>query len=667
MSNRFLFRWFAALLACAPLTLAAAPVGKPLPRAQVTPDDHFVAAAEAFARANAVKLASHAPHLKGHVLEPYVEYWQLALRIDGASDDAVREFFARHPGTLLEDQLRRDWLRSLVRRGRWDAFTAELPRLAGNGDDPDIACLALQARWRAGETATAGEFERAWRAARELPDGCLAIAEAQIAAGEIATQDVWARVRMLLDAGQITAVKRMMKYLPANERLDERTLNAVRARPMPYLDRVEKQSLVKRADRELAMFAFARAAASDAERTVKHWTPKVQAQFSEEDRARVWGQIATQAARQHHAEALAWFAEAGAAPLSDESLEWRARAALRAGNWAEVRAAIARMTPETRNDATWIYWQARALRASGDRQQATALFRRVASEHRFYGKLALEELGRAVAIPPRGYKPTDDDVAEAAENASLHRALALFRVKMRPEGLREWNWALRDMDDRQLLATAELARRVEAWERAINTADRTVALHDYSMRFLAPYRDAFAEQAQTHGLDEYWVLGLVRQESRFNTAARSPVGASGLMQLMPRTAHWVARRSGMRNFSISRVNDVDVNIALGTSYLNFLLEALDGSPVLAAAAYNAGPGRARKWKADQAIEGAIYIEAIPFAETRDYVKRVMSNTVYYAALYGGEQRSLKSRLGVIPSRHAGESYEPTITGEATVE
>jgi soluble lytic murein transglycosylase len=291
----------------------------------------------------------------------------------------------------------------------------------------------------------------------------------------------------------------------------------------------------------------------------------------------------------------------------------------------------------------------------------------VAGEHHFYGKLALEELGRSLAIPPRGYAPTPADLVEAAANPGLQRAVALLRLGLRPEGIQEWNWAMRGMDDRQLLAAAEFARANEIWDRAIFTANQTVGLHDFSVRFPTPYRDVFSEQARSQGLDEAWVLGLVRQESRFSTTAKSSAGASGLMQLMPRTARWVAQRLGMKGFSLAQVNDIDVNIALGTSYLKYVLESVDGHPVVAAAAYNAGPGRARKWKADRPLEGAIYAESIPFSETREYVKRVMSNTVYYAALYAGDARPLKTRLGVVPPRRSGEGYEATITGYATLE
>ena len=156
--------------------------------------------------------------------------------------------------------------------------------------------------------------------------------------------------------------------------------------------------------------------------------------------------------------------------------------------------------------------------------------------------------------------------------------------------------------------------------------------------------------AKSQSLDDAWVYGLMRQESRFVTNAKSSAGASGLMQLMPATAKWVARKIGLKDFHQGQVNDTETNLLLGTTYMRMVMESLDNHPVLASAAYNAGPGRARKWRADRPLEGAIYAETIPFNETRDYVKKVMSNSVYYSALFDGKPQSIKSRLGVIGPR-----------------
>lgn len=653
------FRLAAALALALPLAAPAAPRGK------MSQDDHFLAAQEAFEKGRAAQLASHADALRDHVLEPYVEYWKLRLAIDDLPTATARDFLARHNGALVADQLRREWLKALARRQAWDEFDPEYPQLAG--DDPELACLSLQSRWRRGDGAALEEFRRVWASPRDLPDGCQPIAESEIAAGRLSARHVWDRARLLFEIGQFTGAKRLLGALPPGEAPDERAFESVRRGAQGFLAGAEKLDLKKRPNRELVLFALARTARSDADVAERHWTRSLRERFPPEDQAWAWGQLGAHGARQHHPRALEWFAKADGIALREDQLEWRVRAALREGDWRTVRAAVEQMSPLGRNDPAWLYWHGRARRSLGQPEEAQILLARVAGEHHFYGKLALDELGRSLSIPPRGYTPTAPDLAEAAANPGLRRAVALLRLGLRMDGIQEWNWAVRAMDDRQLLAAAEFAGANEIWDRAIFTANQTVGLHDFSVRFPAPYRDVLGEQARSQGLDESWVLGLVRQESRFSASAKSSAGASGLMQLMPRTAQWVARRLGMRGFSTAQLTEVDVNVALGTTYLKYVLDSVDGQPVLAAAAYNAGPGRARKWKADRPLEGAIYIETIPFSETREYVKRVMSNTVYYAALYGGDERSLKARLGVVPSRRSGEGYEATITGYATLE
>jgi soluble lytic murein transglycosylase len=261
----------------------------------------------------------------------------------------------------------------------------------------------------------------------------------------------------------------------------------------------------------------------------------------------------------------------------------------------------------------------------------------------------------SLRIPPRAPLPSEEEIAEVAAIPGLKRALALYRLDMRTEATKEWLWTIRGMDDRKLLAAAELARRNEAWDRAIGTADKTVLAHNFSVRYLAPYREVLAENARSRDLEEPWVLGLVRQESRFITGSKSSAGASGLMQVMRPTAKWVAQRLRMKNFSWARLHEPGFNAALGTYYLRHVLNQFDGSPVLAAAAYNAGPSRASLWRGTAPVEGAIFAETIPYIETRDYVKKVMTNTVYYAAVLGTEPTPLKTRLGVVPPRRpAGE-------------
>ncbi|MBL8510092.1 MAG: transglycosylase SLT domain-containing protein, partial [Betaproteobacteria bacterium] len=236
--------------------------------------------------------------------------------------------------------------------------------------------------------------------------------------------------------------------------------------------------------------------------------------------------------------------------------------------------------------------------------------------------------------------------------ASIRRTLALYRLGLNNEGLREWQYALRAANDQELLAAAAVAQAADLPDRAISAAERTQALHDLSQRFPTPYRHQLQTSAQNYRLDESWVYGLIRQESRFKADIQSRAGAIGLMQLMPTTARWAAKQAGIKDFSLTNTTHVATNLELGSYYLRHVLDSL-GHPVLATAAYNAGPSRAKRWKAQQPLEGAIYAETIPFNETRDYVKKVMTNAWFYAYRLGGANISLKNIMGTVPGKSAG--------------
>jgi soluble lytic murein transglycosylase len=210
------------------------------------------------------------------------------------------------------------------------------------------------------------------------------------------------------------------------------------------------------------------------------------------------------------------------------------------------------------------------------------------------------------------------------------------------------------LGERDLLAAAQLACDREVWDRCINTSDRTKTEFDVDQRFPMPFRDTVVRRSREIELDPAYVYGLMRQESRFVGDARSGVGASGLMQVMPATARWTARRIGLANFTADQLGDRDTNITIGTAYLKMVLDDLGGSMALAAAAYNAGPSRPRSWRNGPVIEAAAWAENVPFAETRDYVKKVLSNTTMYAAILSGEPQSLKARLGMVGPRDTAQ-------------
>jgi soluble lytic murein transglycosylase len=608
-------------------------------------DDEFLAAREAYRTGNAARLDKHAARLKGHVLEPYVGYWQLAMRLERATTGEVRAFLAANQDGPLAERLRNEWLKALGRRGDWDLFNAELPLLTG--DDIEITCYALQGRLRINESDTLPEARPLWFVARDLPDSCTPLFEALVAAGMLSGDDLWTRVRLALEAGQVSVANRVAEWLPEGAAPEPRLLQGIASNPGGYLERPQAFNLKSRAGREAVLFAVHRLARTSPQQAVRHWS-KLEQRFSREDRAYLWGMLGYLGAMRHERDALEWYTRAG--DLSDLQLAWKARAGLRARDWQQVLAAIDAMTGTESADAAWRYWKARALRSQGRAEDAAALLKPLATEFNFYGQLAKEDLGGKITLPAAPYKPGAEDLRAMSGHPGLRRALALYRLNLRTEANREWLWAIRGFDDRQLLAASQIALRHDLYDRVINTADRTVALHDFNLRYLAPYREVLNVQASKLELDEAWLYGLIRQESRFIASAKSRAGASGLMQLMPGTARWVAKKLGLKDWRWSQVTELDVNVALGTYYLKHVLDALDGHPVLASTAYNAGPGRARAWRSPAAIDAAVYAETIPFNETRDYVKKVMANATYYASAFSQEPQSLRQRLGVIGPR-----------------
>ncbi|MGB8436491.1 MAG: hypothetical protein WCE38_19765, partial [Burkholderiales bacterium] len=296
------------LMACA---LAAALIAPAF--AAGRDDEAFRAAADAFRRGQASKVDRYAEQLKGSPLEPYVQYWQLKLRLEDADAATVREMLVRNEGLLLGEQLRNDWLRVLGKRSQWDEFFAEYPRLTA--EDPDVTCLALQGRWRRGDEAALVEARDFWATPRDIPEACMLLIETQIAERKITTSDVWDRVRVLLADGQFGPAKRTINYLPAADTPRERTIESIAQRPESYVEKTRFDPR-SRMNRELMIFALTRSARKDAERAAGDFTRELQERFPADDQGYVWGQIATHAARQHLPVATLWFTRTGDARLT---------------------------------------------------------------------------------------------------------------------------------------------------------------------------------------------------------------------------------------------------------------------------------------------------------------------------------------------------------------
>ena len=620
----------------------------------MAPDSDVLAARDAAQRGQWKALEAIRARLAGHPLEAYATYWMLSGSVDRADPAEVRAFLERHPGTPLAESLRREWLRALGAAAAWETFRAELPRFTA--EDAEITCYSLQERLARSDGEVAAEARALFVAGREAPAPCEPVFLALVTSGAIEEGDVWQRIRRLLGAGAARDAKRANLLLPARHRLNEKTLDRASADPGAFLAR-EKSPVLNRASKELVVYAIGRLARARPEEAAERLL-QFAGRLDADAAAFAWGQVAWQAALAHHPRALEFYAHASGAALSDTQVAWKARAALRAGDWKQVLAAIQALSPEEARESTWRYWRARALRALGEAEAADALMRTVAGEHNFYGLLAAEELGGRTPPDWSGWRPETTDLDRVRSVEGIGRALVLYRLGLDNEAFREWTWAIRGMDDRDLLAAAELARAANVTDRAIGTADRTVQLHDFSQRYPIPHREPLASASRQWGQDEAMMFALIRQESRFRAEARSRVGATGLMQLMPATARWVARQIPLNPFRPDMLTRPEVNLTMGTYYFSRVLAEL-GHPVLATAAYNAGPGSARRWRDERALEGAIYAETIPFNETRDYVKKVFANAWFYRHRLTGQVPSLRQLVGQVPGRN-GEPAEAAL-------
>ena len=634
---------------CAAALLAA--LGGGDAQADRAADNAFTNAREAFRSGRADLLDRHAAKLAGNVLEPYTDYWRLRMRIDNVEPATVDAFLRRMEGQYLGDRMRHDWTRLLAKRGDWPGLIGAARSI--RQPDADIPCLVAQAQLALGNLAGLGDSRALWSSGNTLSDACEALFDQLRERGLIDAAALHKRRLLALDSGDAKLLSRLGGQ---DWGVDAGRIHRANDKPDALLDAVKTSG---KPDAALLVAILRKARleplpAWDALQAVRtHLSPVDQRWLS--------GRLAFYAARQHLPQSLQWFAQADPALLADEDWAWQARLALRRGDWPAVLQHIERMSREAQNEPAWRFWRARALQAGGRDAEASPLLIALAGEPTFYGLLAGEALGPSIGEPQRDYTPTAADIRLIAERPGFARGLALHRLGFDFEASREWSWGVTELSDEQLVAGAELARREGWFERSIWTAERTRKVHNYALRYPTPFAEQIRGRASHHTVDPALLYGLIRQESRFNANATSVAGARGLMQVMPTTATWLAKKLGMSKPGDKALGDPSTNVQLGSAYVRHLLDTLEQSPVLVAAGYNAGPRRAQRWRDQKPLDGAVYAETIPILETRDYVKKVLANATVYGRQFGTGALSLKDRLGIIPARASAAEWQPILS------
>lgn len=641
--------------------LLSAPVRDPLADALIAPepepmDPVFLEAHQLYRQGEADGLNQMLPLFSEHELGAYPQYWALLLALrahpdDPAVDDEFRRFIEINDGDYIAESARREYLRIRGPHLNAEDFARFYDRLVWNKTDPVIAARKayydLEAALSDGGSA---KVTRALRSAKTIYRDSSAVSDPALRElGDLICEAdrgwCWTRVVILLQKNRIAETRRVILSVPKPALpASAAELTFILDRPSAWLAANRKK--LDRLHARMAVFAALRLAAVRPEDAALVAESAVDPRAGAFWRSLVWSRIGFTATTRLHPRGNEWFTRAGdalglmpdAVVEADQIAAWRARAAIRARNWYTLNKVIDGMPKSLRDEEVWIYWRGRALAARGLNAEARACFERIAQRITFYGKLAADALGRSYGFsrPPKRL-PTQAEIDAWDDNPNIIRARSLYRMHLYADGHREWNWAVRGLDDAGLLSLAAYARQNRLIHRMINTSMRTgddnIVIEQ---RFPRPHKQLITVSSHAQNLPAAWVFGLIRQESRFIPAVHSAVGARGLMQIMPGTAKWMAGHLGISGYDHQNLTELELNLVLGTAYLHMLYRDLDENYALATAAYNAGPSRARAWRAavGNSMETAAFVETIPFYETREYVKNVLANMHTYSMLTG---------------------------------
>lgn len=580
--------------------------------------------------------------LRDYPLKDYLRYLDLRARLEAAPAGEVAAFLRDVPDSFMSEDLRKRMLRLFADTGDWASYLA-FDDAALEGFEfrcqRVVAQGALQG-WRSQLT----QMQALWNEGKAMPEACQRIEDWLVEAGYLTSERIWKRIEQAMEDGRTGEARRLATRVGAQDRIP--VWVEARKQPERFLERHKGA----RGDAVLHLMlvdAIKRVARKDAGEARTLWLGLAAREaMSAEVRHEAEGGIAMAAARQHRPEASDWFEGVPSSALDKEGRAWKVRAALRTQRWDRVLAALEAMPAEEQAEEEWRYWRARAMEALGQDDVARQIWRDIARGVSYYGLLAADRAGVRYGLAYVDLPP-DEMVEQVAARPAIRRAREFHAMGLVSEARKEWQVALRDLDPSSLRAAAHLAARWGWMDRAAITMGkaRNAGLEDLEVRFPLPWRDDVERFARQAAIDSGWMFGVMRRESAFMPDIGSSAGAQGLMQLMPETAKYVAKKFNLPTPGSSDLHDPASNMRLGSAYLRYVLDKFDENQVLATAAYNAGPGRVKQWlpKAET-LPADIWVDTVPFTETREYCRAVLHYaTVFEWRLYG-EARPLSARM-----------------------
>ena len=557
----------------------------------------------------------------------------LAAHPDEALDTGIDEFLQARRAQPVTRALRHDWLASLAQRRRWDWF---LPRSA-DATDPQLICDRLQGRLTTGDTAGLAEAALLrWQLPQKQPSECNPVF-AWLKTQDVITPDLAeARTRGALAAGDARLAREFVADVPVARAAVLLNWSDLLEAPKSALSVLANHPALP-ADPDGLAAGFDKLARNDSP-TAFDLLPRLLARpdMTPALRGKLRRSAALSAAYDRSPRALQAFEELSADELDPLAQEWRARAALWNGDFAKALTWIAQMPPSLKQQPRWRYWHARAVAAVSGESAAAPLFSDVANLRDYYGYLAADRLHQPYNLNERS--TPDDAAAQAAlrADAGLLRAHALFDCDMTDEATAEWNVVFATAEPAVKIQGARLAATWGWYAESIATLAQSGDFDDVVLRYPRPYLEAVKDAAKLGQLPPDWILAVMRQESLFRKDAVSHADARGVMQMQPGTAVAVARRWHLPAPNRDSLFDPAVALPLGAVYLRELLDRYHEQLTLTFAAYNAGPAAVSRWIPQRSMDADVWIENIPFNETRGYVQHIFEHIVAFAAVRGAE-------------------------------
>ncbi len=663
--------WIKSFLMALPLTMLAFPLyptsAEEVPTSNVETQNETVLSPLAknrqafleaskwrYQRKQGPALIDQAQNLSGYVLKDYLLYWgllnNLIVNPDGTEENLqLQAFIKAHQHQYLGERAASDYIMTAKDRLNPTLFNELYEHLQWNKTEPPI--LAWYYFYNLESNPSLMPKARAFLMTSSVQGTPLvALAQKMLSLDPKFTPTL---VSVLAQKQRWNSLKKLLPDLSLSE-AQRKELFFVITQPQNRFKQLTKKK--KKIDRQAAEVLILRLSSLDPDKA-QTALKNHQSLFSKNEQRLLWANIGYQASTKLMDEAAQWYKKAGnlqtITGLADpnDMSTWAARAFLRQGFWTSLKRTLEEMPASLRREETWTYWYGRALLAHDQKTQAKKQFLRISTAPTFYGLLARGELNLPEYVAQDNTPVVPHELQEAYEKSlDFQKAREFYALDMYNEGHREWNWGLRHFERADWPKIAVLAGREGLYHRMINTTARANAdeLH-WNEQFPMPYSEAFKPIAQQFQVQAPWIYGIIRQESRFMEKVRSGVGAIGLMQIMPKTGRWLAKKNNLEGFSVNDLTTPSVNVTLGALYLSLLSESFNGERALATAAYNAGPARVQQWrkKVTRPMEGAIFIETIPFFETREYVKNVLLNTQFYEWRLNLNKEPFKETIGEV--------------------